>query len=165
MAEENNFASTQSVEKKSTTDKVFRVGGDFYHNNQLITKQEYQNLLKNTCPVAFAQYNHGRKLIKGGSAALGIGVGLMLVVGVPLYVSCVSYDYYNDILYLNYSMAAAGVAMMTIGGASIAAGVPLLCVGCSKRNRSVDTYNLTCGPDITYNLTAGQNGIGLAINF
>ncbi len=141
-----------------------REGSVVFQNGKALSKQAYQNLLKNTCPIAFQQYKKGTALVKGGWGMFAAGTALMIGVGVPLYYcGAVEYLYYDA--YGGYSMLASGVAMMTIGGAAITASVPMLCVGYIKRNRSVDTYNNNCAPAITCNLTAGQNGLGIAMNF
>lgn len=149
----------------SNSDFLVREGSVIFQNGQALSKQAYQNLLKNTCPVAFQQYKKGLALINSGYGMLAAGTAFMIGIGVPLYCCCVDYNsYYND-YNIDYGMLAGGISMMTIGGAVIASSVPMICVGYVKRNRSVDTYNNSCSPAITCNITAGQNGLGLALNF
>ncbi len=134
-------------------------GGVWTKDHKYVDKSEYVKLLKNNCPAALSLYTHGVKCNKGGAAMLSMGIPIMIGLGVPLYVC--SYDGY----YLNYSMTAAGIAMMTIGGAFVATSIPLFCVGGSKKRQSVDIYNANCAPAITCDFTVGQNGVGLALNF
>ncbi len=63
-------------------------------------------------------------------------------------------------------MLDSGISMVVIGGVAALSSIPMLCVGYSKRHKSVDTYNKKCSSDdITYNITAGKDGLGLAIQF
>ena len=58
---------------------------------------------------------------------------------------------------------------MGIGGVMVLTSVPLLSVGYAKQKKSIKTYNKQCSspsiPPISFNLTAGQNGLGIAMNF
>ncbi len=92
----------------------------------------------------------------------------MLGIGLPLYLTSFGKQDIGYGLYVYDHKWAAGIAMFAIGGASILTSIPLLTIGTPKKHESVEIYNRRCAnnaPDITCNLTAGQNGIGLAINF
>ncbi len=169
------FAEEQTADSTQSQD-VWRSGKYFYQGDQLLTKTEYSNLLKNTCPEAFRQYEKGRKHIIAGWSVFGVGA-TVFVVGSSLL--CVA-DYYDRLhaehfdperptmsLGVGYTFTALDICY-PIAGAFMLSSVPVLCVGYHNRNKSIETYNLQCGskePAITYNLTAGQNGLGFAINF
>ncbi len=145
---------------------LVRKGGKVFKDGVQLSQREYKNFLANTCPEAFLQYTKGTKLVKGGWSTFTIGALMMIVIGTPLYIC--SWDYFDD--YWNYRKGPrlynAGISMMVIGSAAVAASVPMICVGYSKRHKSVDTYNRACSSDdITYNLKVGNNSLGLAINF
>lgn len=59
-------------------------------------------------------------------------------------------------------------AMYYIGGVSVLASIPTICVGYAKMHNSVDVYNVSCTASEArpyLSVQAGQNGIGLALNF
>ncbi len=147
------------VKEEKPKSMLVRNGREIYQDGRLITQREYQNLLRNTCPEAFNQYNKGEKFIKIGWWLFGSGAGLGLIAGTLVMTHAFSDDDLpTGMIYTADAFAIVGVPL-------IAAGVPILSIGYSKYNKSVDTYNQKCGSSITYNITAGQNGLGLAINF
>ncbi len=159
--------------------ELVRKGGRVYKDGVRMTQREYKNFLANTCPEAYKQYNKGTKLVKGGWSTMVIGTLMTIVVGVPLYVEGEwrKYEYEDYWYYDHYEyeydeyrkgkrMEATGIAMMTIGSAAVVASVPMICVGYSKRHKSVNTYNQNCSSDdITYNIKVGNNSLGFAVNF
>ena len=66
-------------------------------------------------------------------------------------------------------LLSGGIAACAIGGAVMATSIPLVCIGYSKRNNAYKTYNNTCASSsaspISFNLTAGSNGLGIAMLF
>lgn len=129
---------------------LLREGNIIYQNGRALLNREYVNLLRNTCPQAFNEYKKGTQLANAGWGIFA-GGALFAAVGVPI---C----FVDDILGIGVGLVATGCALFITS-------TPLLTLGYRKQYRSVDIYNSTCTPAITYNLTASQNGIGLAINF
>ncbi len=167
--------------KKEPQLPIVREKGEYYYSNgNYLSKKEYKNLLKNTCPTAFAQYKKGQGLIGGGWTFFAAGLA-SCAVGWVLYECSYVYDepyidsgyydeygnYYNGNSYTSSdnTMETVGFVCMGIGGGLTISSIPMVCVGYSKRNKSVDIYNKNCATDIAYNITAGKDGIGLAINF
>ncbi len=171
---------------------IRRVGEKYYVGDNRIEQYEYKYLLKNTCPEVFAQYQKSTKIIKSGWSLLGIGVGLTACVAIPVLYSnnpypkddgveiCYDEDgnaYLQPIFpsenwnkHMDYYHATLGtfIGLVSAGGVLALTSVPLLAVGYTQRHKTVDAYNVQCGskePAITYSLTAGQNGIGFAVNF
>ncbi len=164
---------------------MIRTGNEYSYNGQYLTKREYENLLRNTCPDAYSQYKKGNTLVKtgwglfGAGAAMVVGGCVMIITaeGMPSYEE---YEHRNGSTYhveltpeqqrankLCNAVFGSGVAFLSIGSVALTTSIPLLCVGYTKRDkRALETFNRQCAePAVTYNLTAGQNGIGLAINF
>ncbi len=151
---------------------LWRDGSKIYKGDNLLTKQEYKYLLQNTCPEAFKQYKHGQNLIISGWTLFGVGAGIFTLVGVGGFATqAIAYTIDPPDPDRPEMPGAIFIGVyfgMPIGAGVMLAGVPILSVGYSLRNKSVKTYNQLCvnkEPAITYSLTAGQNGIGLAINF
>ncbi len=132
--------------------------GMIYQNGKALTYKEYATLLNKLCPTAYEQYTIGKNLSTTGWAFLGTGVTMMLGIGVSTY--C-----YGALWSHKRSAVNAGISMLVIGGSFIATSVPLLCIGYKSQKASIATFNRNCATAITYNITAGQNGLGLAINF
>ncbi len=154
---------------------IQRNGGKFYAGNQLLSQREYQNLLQNTCPAAFQQYDSGRKLTIAGWCVFGTGAAVSAFGG-GLLISGLVTAANNDPTATPAEglgkgigavlTSAVGIICLIPGGVLLTTSVPLLCVGYSKRNKSVDTYNQSLNaPPISYHITTGQDGIGLAIRF
>ena len=143
-------------------------------------KKAYEKFLRDNCPSAYAQYNKGKKLITAGWCCFGLGLagittGAVLMALYPPFpqfgvYSSFGYDYYKmgegEYQLPEYKIGAACVGL---GAASLATSVPLLAVGYIKRNKSCDIYNQQCAtPDkkpMSLNLIAGENGLGLALQF
>ncbi len=200
MSAATMFAAEEAASEPTITEAnyLWRDGCKIYQGDNLLTKQEYKNLLQNTCSEAFAQYKKGTVIANWGWGLLGAGAVIAVGIGVPLFHFATSdrlhisqpaplppnptqedIDAYNQREQMFWEMQhaitrryensySASIAMMSIGGVMAVGSVPMICIGYSKRHKSLTTYNQQCvrqEPAITYNLTAGQNGIGLAVNF
>ena len=124
----------------------------YSYKGNTMNKKAYEAFLRYKCPQAYKQYNVGRKLKAGGWSCIGVG-GTFIVLGVALLAVATA------------ETEAAGAAFLSIGAITAATSVPLLTIGYIKQKKSVDTYNYQCVAPITFNVTAGQNGLGLAMNF
>ncbi len=175
--------NTMAQEPVASAAYLWRDGCKIYQGDQLLTQQEYKNLLKNTCPEAFAQYRKGEVMANWGWGVLGAGALSMVASCIPLYLPN-PYPYHDEVnadgnvvfnhdLWAKHHMfddakLAAGLSMIFVGTAVVASSVPIICVGYAKRDKSLGVYNRQClrkEPAITYSLTAGQNGLGLAVRF
>ncbi len=147
-----NYADSETIAALEIFD------GTIYHNGKALSNEEYVMLLNKCCPAAYEQYKKGKTLSITGWAFLGTGVSMMLGIGVP--------SYYLGLKKLhNARVFYTGLSMLAFGSSVVATSVPLLCVGYKIQKASVKTFNRGYATDITYNITVGQNGVGLAINF
>ncbi len=199
MSAATMFAAEPASEPTITeANYLWRDGCKIYQGENLLTKQEYKNLLQNTCPEAFAQYKKGTVIANWGWGLLGAGAAIAVGIGVPLWFLAPAerphialpaplpdnptqeeIDAYNQREQMFWEMQhaierryhniySASIAMMSIGGVMAVGSVPVICIGYSKRHKSLTTYNQQCvrqEPAITYSLTVGQNGLGLAVQF
>ncbi len=162
-------AASISAEQKtpnigfSTSDYVWRSGTDIYCGDQLMSSKEYKYFLQNTCPRAYKQYKKADRLMKAGWSVFGMGAASFTIGGVMLVADLVAPSHDCGI----GAGLFASLVTMPVAGACFLAGIPMLSVGYKDRDRSIATYNIFCKgePPITYNITAGQNGIGFAVNF
>ncbi len=157
------FAAEDTIDQRNTG-YLWNDGKDFYVDRTFLTPQECAILLKNTCPEAFRKYDKGQKLIKGGWSLFGIGLFVTATSWVPIQFRHL-YEYGSN----SYNATWTAMEVLYMAGSTITVGsIPLLCVGYSSRNKVAGIYNYQCmqkEPDIRYALTAGQNGLGFAINF
>lgn len=161
---------------------VIRVSNKEYTvNGQSMNRKAYENFLLNNCTPAYAQFKSGCKLVSGGWACASIGLifiagGATMMALKNVVDGVSSYDYYSkeDYYYSQSSTTSVGgilnktgVALVSAGAVSVGVSIPLLAVGYVKQKKSVNTYNDQCADKnvVAFNLTAGTNGIGIAMNF
>ena len=105
---------------------------------------------------AYLKYMQSEQLIYAGWGTLGGGT-LLWVTGTIIMVCC---DY--DLLW------ACGFPLTFIGSCATIAGIPLLSVGYTRQKNAIKMFNEQNSvqePELSLNLQASQNGIGLALSF
>lgn len=152
-------ASSNAAERYN----VERYGANEYvYMGKYMNGKEFELFLRNNCPKACHQYKSGKRLISAGWPSLCGGLALTVTGTVLLISSQGPYNY-------NEGRIAGGATLVGIGSVGVLAGVPLLCVGYVKRNNAYKIYNNTCASSsatpLAFNLTAGQNGLGIAMQF
>lgn len=143
------FTSKESSKSTANSVPLTLYGNDILQDGKLLSRYEYVNLLRSQCPTAYNTYKNGVVLYNTGWGFFAAGVAI----------TCAS------IAVLVEGDESIGFGLLYTGVASLSTSVPLLCVGVHRQKKSVDIYNHSCASEITYNITAGKNGIGLAINF
>lgn len=145
-----NYSS--AVEKYS----IERMGlNEYMYNGKYLDKKAYVQFLRDNCPQAYKQYRDGKKWAISGWALMGAGLALT-GAGIGMVAANADED--------------AAVALVITGPtlAGLAVLIPIA-VGYDKINRSHKTYNKKCASStaapLTLNLTAGPNGLGVAMNF
>lgn len=139
---------------------IERTGPNSYiYMGKYMDKKEYEYFLRNNCPKAYGQYKIGTQLVIAGWSVFGAGFAIM--AGGAVMMTCG-----KEIP----RMEDSGILMMAIGPCiSAVVGIPLFSVGYAKRNKAYKVYNNSCASSsaapIVFNLTAGQNGLGIAMNF
>lgn len=146
-------ASSTAMEKYN----IERMGpNEYIYMGKYMDKRDYETFLRNNCPRAYGQYKIGKRLIASGWGVLGVG-GALIIGGAVMAA-------------LDVDEGVAGFATIGVGAAvAIAGTTPLLTIGYIKRNNAYKVYNNTCASSsaapLTFNLTAGPNGLGVAMNF
>lgn len=140
----------------------------YYMGDQRMTEDQYFEFIKQNCSVAWESYQKGNLLWKQGWALFGVGMGL-LIPGSVLYslgMPGVASRYDEPALWI------PGIIFLTSGSALTTASVPCLIVGGIKKYNSHNVYNDNCASrqqakatPITFGITAGGNGVGVAMNF
>lgn len=137
--------------------QIIRKGSSYVYAGRQIDKYDYVTLLQNNCPKAYQYYKQGRVLSTTGWVIFALSP-VMIAAG-----SVMITDY-------NLSVAYAGIGLLSVGCVGMTCvSIPLLAVGYTKQHKSVNIYNQRCAQTpispIVFNITAGQNGLGLALRF
>lgn len=153
-------AGSSAIEKYNIT----RMGTNEYtYMGKYMDKREFKIFLSNNCPQAYSQYRKGEKMANIGWGLIGGGLALAAGGTVALGINASRGDKSAGLLFTGLIALQAGMAV------AVGAGVPLVCVGYKKRNNAHNVYNANCASSsaapITFNLTAGPNGLGVAMNF
>lgn len=116
-----------------------------------IGEGDYLLLTQQQCIEANKLYLKGERLRRTGKWFLAVGLPSTLI-GTGLFVG------FNK----NANQKAprnVGVVLMGIGGAALATGIPLYCVGIHQKKQSVQTYN----SHLSFNVY--PNSLAIALNF
>lgn len=133
-----------------------------------MSKKEYGYFLQNNCPQAYAKYKSGRSLVKGGWASAIVGL-VFLSSGIAMMkVAPVEYDYWDDYAY-RPTVGKIGIGLLVGGVIGVAASVPMLTLGYINLSKADKIYGSRCASSnqnaLSFNLTTGQNGLGIAMVF
>ena len=131
-----------------------------------MSNKEYEWFLFNNCPEAYSLHKLGKQMTTAGWCLLGGGVLLTATAGALIAIT--NYNKYNFDYYEERTMKNLGYALVVVGPACIVSGIPVLTIGYIKKNKAYKVYNKTCASytnPLTFNLTAGPNGLGIAMNF
>lgn len=144
-----------------------------------MSEQAYLKFIEDNCPEAWQSYLKGEHQYKIGWRFFGSGL-VLATVGIPI--CCVGQKMMNKTqtddhdYWYGYGMRAAGIIMVAGGVACEIVSIPLLAVGSHKQKKSFEVYN-KCYIDqhtpvqnegtsqVTLNLNASSNGVGLALKF
>lgn len=157
-----------AVEKYS----IQRMGANEYmYAGTYMDRKAYEQFLRENCPQAYKKYNDGKKwyiagwsIFGAGMALTGVGIGMLVAAGNSDYDRSTDKEYRNK-----WSSIDAGGEALVITGPVIAglAFIPIG-IGHGMRNNAYKTYNKKCASsssNLTFGITAGKNGIGLAMKF
>lgn len=139
---------------------VYRIGDKYMLDGQVMNKKAFQGYLKNTSPEAFALFDNGHKLSIAGWTCLSVGV---VTNGVGTFVmrNYISGKAKKDASY------SIGSALNSLGSAATASGIVCLGVGYARMHKAANLYNIDKAkrPDLNFAVVAGDNGVGLAMQF
>ena len=100
--------AVEKGDEGKTVANVMEKHGDFYMLKQGNTttrmdKQAYLRFIQNNCPEAWQRYLQGNKLWKAGWGLLGAGIGIEMLIGVPLYCAGLVNSVNDAVYYNSYS--------------------------------------------------------------
>lgn len=120
-----------------------------------MSSKEYEWFLFNNCPKAYEQYKIGKPMIISGWIIAGAGLATG-IAGIPFL--------FNS----HTEKQVIGGVLSGIGFPIMAGGIVIASVGHFKCNKARKIYYNQCSSSatpLTFNLTAGPNGLGIAMNF
>ena len=158
------ITATNSAIEKYTIKRLS--SKEYLYMDKYMNKDSYENFLHANCSQAYQKFLKGKRMIKGGWACVGSGIAL--VVGGVLCMTVGDLGYYNASGAPN-PIKGMGGAFLGIGIVAAGGGIPLIVIGNINQKKSVDIYNNSCASSsatpLTFNLTAGPNGLGIAMQF
>lgn len=160
-----NDPATRSDYQKALT----RSGNTYFYGGNAMDKKAYIRFLEANCPAAWQKANTGYKTATAGWCLLGIGAAFE-VGGVIGVIATAGNMVNNDSAdpYATTNSVLGLSALYYIGGVSILASIPTICVGYAKMHNSVDVYNVSCTTAQArpyWSVQTSRNGVGLAYNF
>ena len=142
---------------------ITKADDSYYMGDQRMTEDQYLEFIKQNCATAWESYSKGNLLWKQGWALFGVGMGVMIPGAV---------FYSIGIQERAEEMWIPGAVLLSSGSILTTASIPCLIVGGIKKYNSHSVYNETCASKqqayttpITFGITAGSNGVGVAMNF
>ena len=137
-------------------------------------KKAYEKFLYENCPQAWKKHLQAKRTIAAGWSFFSIGIALTSMWGllgvqdewVEPYKN--SYGgYYGGYYRTSVGLEVTAITLGSIGAGSTFLGSLLLAGGYGVKAKTYKIYNKTCAysTPITFNLTTGQNGLGIAMNF
>jgi len=131
-----------------------------------MSNKEYEWFLFNNCPQAYRLHRSGKQMITAGWVLFSTGLAMAIGGGV---MTAMAFNRNSNANIDPNAFGAGGMSLLTIGAViGGAGGGTLLGIGYKKRNKAYDMYNNQCASSatpLTFNLTAGPNGLGIAMNF
>lgn len=150
-----------------TMGMIVKISNNEYRlNGNTLDRKEFENFIYLNCSEAYKKYSSGKKIATSGWVFLGTGLGFLAGgAGAYAYANTGNFDSYvqKEVYY------DLGMSFMCISGILGTTGIIMLPIGYLKQKNAYDVYNKKCSlsstTPILFNLTAGQNGIGIAMNF
>ncbi len=162
-------ASTQEpiLENTDYTTRLVYVGKKAFLDDKLVTKEDYKKYIKELKHVDQVRYQQAQTWKNVGWGLFGTSP-VMFALGFTFL--SLHYNYVDEMSDTEWRDYITGfLACTIIGGTLMAGSVPMICVGHKRcdniKQQALENHIKTTSTPITYNITAGQNGIGLAINF
>ena len=120
-----------------------------------MSSKEYEWFLFNNCPKAYEQYRIGKPLVISGWVIAGAGFATGM--------ACIPFLFNS-----HTEQQRIGEVLCEIGFPVMVGGIIIASVGHFKCNKARKIYYNQCSSSstpLTFNLTAGPNGLGIAMNF
>lgn len=140
------------VKYSNMTGQIVKVSGNDYRiGSTKMDRKAYENFLVENCPEAWEKYKGGNAAIAAGWTLFSVGAAVLITGG---------------ILSTDYGFELTPVSLMCSGGSLAFIGLITFSSGYGVKGNAYKVYNQQCATQqLSFNLTAGQNGLGIAMNF
>ena len=164
------YRSGYGISKQAETiGPITRQGSVYYYHDNPMSYAEMVNFVNSNCERAYQHYQTQKKIEIAGWSVLGTGLGFTVIGATMVGLSNSGHKKYED-------LQGAGIAFVSIGPISVAAGVPMIIVANIQKRNLHKVYNTWCGykelessqisdPALELRLQSSVNGLGLALNF
>ena len=155
---------TNVLERHSKSEQKLMGVKEYTYGNMQMDEKAFQKFLQSNNRSAYMTYMKGQKLKTAGWWVFGSGATL-LTLGSAMFVFA-ELGPVDEWSY--FPLIDASYAMLSIGATATIVSIPLFGIGARHRNKTaIDIFNEqnSTQSQLTLNLQASQNGIGLALNF
>ena len=155
---------TNVLERHSKSEQKLMGVKEYTYGNMQMDEKAFQKFLQSNNRSAYMTYMKGQKLKTAGWWVFGSGATL-LTLGSAMFVFA-ELGPVDEWSY--FPLIDASYAMLSIGATATIVSIPLFGIGARHRNKTaIDVFNEqnSTQSQLTLNLQASQNGIGLALNF
>lgn len=152
--ESKSVQQNQTAIPSGTIVKVSR--NEYRMDGTVMDKKAYENFIYQNCPAAWKKYKNGKNAVATGWTFFAIGAAMQ-----GCWALAITADYRD------YTMQELGIGLGSAGAGLAGVGLFTLIGGYASKSAALKTYNKKCAASapLTFSVTAGQNGIGLAMNF
>ena len=155
---------TNVLERHSKSEQKLMGVKEYTYGNMQMDEKAFQKFLQSNNRSAYMTYMKGQKLKTAGWWVFGSGATL-LTLGSAMFVFA-ELGPVDEWSY--FPLIDASYAMLSIGATATIVSIPLFGIGARHRNKTaIDVFNEqnSTQSQLTLNLQASQNGIGLALKF
>lgn len=162
--EKTTDSHVQQMQSVYSNELITKISGNEYRlGNTVMDRKAYADFLYKNCPAAWKKYKHGRNAVITGWTFFAVGAALQGCWGLLPYAESFytkDKNYYYFLQDLTLGLGFGGVGLAGIGFFTFVSGY-------GSTAAALKTYNKRCASStpITFNLTAGQNGLGIAMQF
>ena len=153
---------------------ITKVSNNEYRmNGTVMDRKAYENFIYQNCPEAWKKHLQAKQMIAAGWTFFSVGVPLIgtfaLIQKGDNLMSESGRDYDSPDYIKGRNLHISGIVCGSIGAGFVGLGSALLAGGYSSKHNTYKVYNKKCAPyastPITFNLTAGYNGVGMVMHF
>lgn len=156
--------AVMSVQAEEASSVLIKNGNTYLYKGQKMDKAAYKLFLQNECPQAWKQYKQGRECAIAGWTLFGAGL-----IGTPIsavfgFVSGFGMSAGSTPPAKASMVKNVCIGMFAISSAMVIASIPLLSVGYSFMDKSVDSFNQQCYQtplELSFQMTGSNAGIAL----
>ena len=142
---------------------------EYRMNGSVMDRNAYENFICQNCPEAWEKHLRAKRTITAGWTCFSVGIFLTGMFGLLAAQDEWVGNSFTGYPTTSLAMKISSITLGSIGAGAALGGSVLLARGYAAKHNTYKLYNMRCASyastPIIFNLTAGQNGIGVAMNF